>query len=260
MQNLRLCLSFCSIYIAHSLLLNSTASQITSFTTPNSDGFTEDVFIPSNLMYDNKTVVPKPFHHIYTLQTCSFRILFTNPNCDQNANHTVMLLFFTNFFELQRQIKNGTMPNAIVFSRNISESPYSYSVLSRGDGKNFTRCEFNESHSEVEVHVSLQKIVEIRLPSETLKLKLTGSPKHFALFSTPPSSCSAVLSQISSSFPIWIPGRPIPVQGIEQKAPPDPTTLRDVIVAVIFIIVYYIVLVNFILPPYFNKCFPLAER
>ncbi|VDO35133.1 unnamed protein product [Haemonchus placei] len=82
-----------------------------------------------------------------------------------------------------------------------------------------------------------QKVVKIRLPSETLKLKLAGSPKHFALFSTPPSSCSAVLSQISSSFPIWIPGRPIPVQGIEQKTPPDPTTLRDVIVAVIFIIV-----------------------
>ncbi|VDL75007.1 unnamed protein product [Nippostrongylus brasiliensis] len=81
-------------------------------------------------------------------------------------------------------------------------------------------------------------------------------PEHFALFAS--EGCPAAIVDVSGTFPDWLPIYRIPVQGKVVEKPPDPTTFRDVIIAVIIVIVYYLVLTNFILPLHFQLWMPLV--
>ncbi|KJH46239.1 hypothetical protein DICVIV_07718 [Dictyocaulus viviparus] len=178
----------------------------------------------------------------------------------------VALVFYNNWYKMVKDKNEGTLRNAIIFDK-IGSTPadynmswntwFQYKVAFRGNATNFKTLSFNMKSSEFEFFYNTQ-VVHTK---HTLKsgdvyfntMKLSYDVENFALFSTHMRKCPTIITQVNRSFPFWIPGHKIPLTGIRAHEESDTTTLRDVIIAVMFIVIYYAILVNILLPIYFGR-------
>ncbi|WKY02372.1 hypothetical protein Q1695_015987 [Nippostrongylus brasiliensis] len=221
-------------------------------------GFT---YLPANVLMENNSIQSITFHRQYSITPCFPCILqILVPTFWCGHNHTVIMAFFKNWFALERDIANGTPDHAILFSgRKRSSHDTLYSVATA----NTSHIEFASTNvlANLEIYAYIEPDM-VRVFAANLALNLTFDrrimPEHFALFAS--GGCPAAIVDVSGTFPDWLPIYRIPVQGKVVEKPPDPTTFRDVIIAVIIVIVYYLVLTNFILPLHFQLWMPLENR
>ncbi|KAK6732354.1 hypothetical protein RB195_016627 [Necator americanus] len=243
-----------------------------SFGTIKSRADLESVFLPANELYENGTVVEKILYREYPLRKCFFVITFTAVRCFQQNEHRVMLIFYNNWYDMIEDIAAHRLQNGILFDKTKNKKPngmelwkesFEYYVVLRGKEMNYFTSEFSMENGDISVKINKENVLMKQSfkngTSWTEVLTFSTRWEHFSLFSTNSDMCPTAITKVDRSFPIWIPGRPIPVQGQKEKVPPDPATVRDVILAILFIILYYLFLVNIVLPWYFDKWFPLGE-
>ncbi|KAK6751779.1 hypothetical protein RB195_003292 [Necator americanus] len=92
--------------------------------------------------------------------------------------------------------------------------------------------------------------------SPVIKLD-TNTSKYFALFSSKREHCSTFISQVDENFKIWTRDDPINVKGLPPKRPQRNNVLSAVIIALLFILFYYMFLEKVALPLYFHFKMPL---
>ncbi|KAL6734287.1 hypothetical protein Aduo_004845 [Ancylostoma duodenale] len=232
-------------------------------------------YLPANALYGNNTVVKKTFYHEFQFKTCSFVITFTAVRCSEEHEHRVMLVFYNHLYYALEDIVAGTQQATVLFEKvtggksNVTEpwkESFDYYVALKGTQTSYLASELSMDNGDIFIRLqrNSNNYVTVR---QVLKNGTTWEEtialiqwEHFALFSTNMEICPTAITQVSSEFDIWIPGRKINAEGIKDVVPPDPTTLRDVILAIIFIILYYLFLVDLVLPWYFDTWMPLAEQ
>ncbi|EYB85918.1 hypothetical protein Y032_0288g1476 [Ancylostoma ceylanicum] len=233
------------------------------------------VYLPANALHENGTVVKKTFYHEFEFRRCSFVITFTAVRCIEENEHRVMLVFYKHLYDAIEDIAAGTQTAAVLFEKvsgkksNVTEpwkDSFEYYVAVKGNQTSYLTSELSMDNGDIFIHLQGNKRNYVTV-KQTLKNGTTweetvvlDEPEHFALFSTNMEICPTAITKVNSEFDIWIPSRGINVKGIKDVVPPDPTTLRDVILAMIFITLYYLFLVDLVLPWYFDTWMPLAEQ
>ncbi|KAK6751778.1 hypothetical protein RB195_003292 [Necator americanus] len=207
---------------------------------------------------------PRGNNRIFDFSDTNFSLVLSpSPAC---TTHEVLLSFFDTWIPGDALEKTQLYQRAFVlelrekWTKESAFDGFYYNVFTYLQGKTVEMKSVWISPEYFVVRFSLSKkgtyIKSAEDESPVIKLD-TNTSKYFALFSSKREHCSTFISQVDENFKIWTRDDPINVKGLPPKRPQRNNVLSAVIIALLFILFYYMFLEKVALPLYFHFKMPL---